>query len=345
MYRDPDKAHHGRWGFRNNHPHEVHGLAGFLRWVWQRRQIRVEPRRFPLVANDPEFLRCNRSAATLTWIGHATFLLQYRGLNVLTDPHLTERASPFSWIGPVRTTPPGLTVDDLPPIDVLVISHNHYDHLDRETLLEIRRRQVLEPPWVFAPLGLGARLERWGLERVVELDWWESHECSGCTVRAVPVQHFSARTGVDRYRSLWAGWVLEQPGLRFFFAGDGGYSPDFREIRRRVGPMDLSALPIGAYEPRWFMRAVHMSPEEAVRAHLDLDSRLSVGMHWGTFVLTDEPQDEPPRRLATARAERGVPPESFVVMRHGETRRLEPPVLSSRSALWNNRKPTPVSSS
>ena len=277
--------------------------------------------RFPLadrVAPVPGVGRTPR----LTWVGHSTFLLQTGGVNLLTDPHFTQQAFPVSWAGPRRTTPPGIHLDQLPTIDFVVISHNHYDHLDSRTVRRLCERQPENPPTFFVPLRLGATVERFGATRVIELDWWQSARYAEWTVRAVPAQHFSARTPFDRFKTLWAGWVLEHAGERFFFAGDSGYSPDFREIGDRLGPMDLSLLPIGAYEPRWFMRSMHLNPEEAVRAHLDLRSRYSVGMHWGTFILTDEPMREPPRELARARRAAGVEPERFFVLRHGETRDL-----------------------
>ncbi len=310
--------------YRNNYPHEIQGLGGFLKWRWEARGIRHPRDPFPLAANDPAFLARNRSESTLTWVGHATLLLQHAGLNLLTDPHFSGCASPLAWIGPRRVTPPGLALDDLPPIDLVLISHNHYDHLDRRSVERLARRPGAgETEWL-VPTGLRRTLARFGARRVRELGWWESAELNGgWTAHAVPVQHASARSGPDYLRTLWAGWMVERPGFRFLFVGDTGYSPDFLEIRRRLGPPDLAALPIGAYEPRWFMRAVHANPEEAVRIHLDLESRYSVALHWGTFSLTDEPLAEPPERLAAARAAAGLEPERFMVLQHGETRRLD----------------------
>lgn len=314
------RSHRIPGGFRNRYPHEDHGVGDALRWWWQRRSLEFTPITFPLAANDPAALAANRSQPSLTWVGHATFLLQLGGRNVLTDPQFSDRASPVTWAGPRRTTPPGLALDDLPAIDVVVLSHSHYDHLDAASLLRLVARQQASPPIFFVPLGVGAILRRLGLRvEVVELDLWQRAEHLGLDLQAVPAQHFSARTPFDRNRTLWAGWVVEHAGARVYFAGDSGYSPDFREIRRRVGAMDLSMLPIGAYEPRWFMRPVHTNPEEAVRIHQELESRLSVAMHWGTFILTDEPMDEPPRRLAEAVRDAGRPSDEFRSLMHGET--------------------------
>lgn len=314
-------------GFRNPHCHTEHGFIDLLRWQWQRLR-RQRPRHsadpdFTLARNDPNFLRGNVHETTLTWIGHSTLLLQCAGTNLLTDPHLSERASPLSWAGPKRHTPPGLGPHDLPPIHWVLLSHNHYDHLDLPTLRWLNRQPGDPPPRIIAPLGLGKFLTERGLRDVVELDWWEQTSFRDWTVQAVPVQHFSARTPLDRNKTLWAGYVVEHSSLRFFFAGDTGYSADFHLIGQKLGPMDLAAIPIGAYAPRWFMRTVHVNPEEALKIHRDVRARCSVAIHWGTFSLTDEPLDEPPRRLRAALVREGIPKDTFLTMQHGETRRLD----------------------
>jgi len=203
-----------------------------------------------------------------------------------------------------------------------VISHNHYDHLDAQTV-EGLNAQPDGPPQFFAPLGLKPWFVEHGIGNVVELDWWEQREHRGLKIHLLPVQHWSARTPFDRNQTLWGGWLLEHPQLKFYFIGDGGYSPDFRDIARRFGPIDLAAIPIGAYAPRWFMKTMHVNPEEAVKVHKDLRAAYSVAMHWGTFRMTDETLDEPPKRLAAARAAAGIPTERFFIMRHGETRKLD----------------------
>jgi N-acyl-phosphatidylethanolamine-hydrolysing phospholipase D len=312
--------HHTRRGFRNNYAHERRNLRDFLRflWGWQRKPL--APVSFPLVPNDPAFLAGNRDTPTLTWVGHSTFLLQLGGLNVLTDPHFSARASPLNWAGPERLVPPGLALRDLPPVDLVLISHNHYDHLDEGSVRALARHH---PRAVFvAPLGLRRWLQRRRAHNVVELDWWQAHGGHDFTVTAVPAQHFSGRTATDGNRTLWCGFVLQLGGRRVYFAGDTGYSKDFADIGARFAPIDLALIPIGAYEPRWFMRAMHINPAEAVRIHADVGARQSVAMHWGTFRLTEEPMDEPPRHLAAALAEAGVPPAAFRVMQHGETRPL-----------------------
>lgn len=326
---DPTKPHHTMNGFRNNHPHDSHEFVDVLKWRWDRLFARSgnghasHGYHFPVASNDPLYLRHNGQETTLTWIGHSTLLLQLDGLNILTDPHLTERASPLSWMGPKRLVPPGLTFEELPRIDVVLISHNHYDHLDLNTVRRLSRHGGNHHrPRFIVPLGIKAFLEQEGINNIVELDWWQQARFRNLTIHSVPAQHFSARTPFDKNQTLWSGYVVVHPEFRFYFAGDTGYSPDFKTIGARFGPLDLAALPIGAYEPRWFMRAMHVNPEEAIQIHQDVRARYSVAIHWGTFELTDEPMDEPPKRLRAALRYRGISEEDFFVMQHGETRRL-----------------------
>ena len=312
--------HHTSRGYRNTYPHERRDLRDFLKflWGWRRPAAKVA---FPLATPDPGFLAANRTRPTLTWIGHATFLIQIGGINVLTDPHFTSRASPLGWAGPGRLAPPGLSLRDLPAPDLILISHNHYDHLDDASVRWLARHH---PKAVFVvPLGLRRWLQRRHVANAVELDWWQRHQGHEFSVTAVPAQHFSGRTATDGNRTLWCGFILEAANRKIYFAGDTGYSKDFADIRKRHGPVDLALLPIGAYEPRWFMRAMHVNPEEAVRIHRDVGSRQSVAMHWGTFRLTEEPLDEPPKALAKALSEAHIPHEQFWVLQHGETRTLE----------------------
>jgi N-acyl-phosphatidylethanolamine-hydrolysing phospholipase D len=320
----PVKKHHTRDGFRNNYAHPPKG--SFWKWQWDRwvKGVPANPKEgygFELVVPDADFLRNNRSEPTLTWIGHATFLLQVGGVNILTDPHCTQRASPLTFAGPKRHVPPALALDQLPHIDVVVVSHSHYDHLDLGTLRGLAA-QPGGPPVIMTGLGLRDFFANKGIDNTVELDWWDVHRHAGIDLHFVPVQHWSARTPWDRNRTLWGGWVIEHSGHRFFFGGDFGYSRDLADIGERFGRIDLAMLPIGAYEPRWFMSVMHVNPEEAVQAHFDLNARRSVGMHWGTFRLTDERLDEPPQRLAAARAQAGLAEEQFFLMKHGETRNL-----------------------
>ena len=315
------KHHLPNGSFQNNYIGSADkSFFDLIKWKFEAET--PDPITFPLARNDPYYLKHNQTKSTLTWIGHATFLIQYNGKNILTDPHLSDRASPLGFIGPKRYTPPGLSINELPQIDFVLISHNHYDSLDQFTIESLYERQKENPPLFFVPLKLKDWFLDLGIKSVIELDWWEYQILKGWKIYAVPVQHFSGRTLWDRNKTLWCGWVLENSNARIFFAGDSGYSKDFIDIGEFFGYMDLSLIPIGAYEPRWFMKEVHVNPEEAVRIHNDVNSSLSVGMHWGTFQLTDEPMDEPPIRLKDARNSAGINKDQFFVMQHGETKNL-----------------------
>jgi len=317
-----DQPHHADNGFKNLYPTRKHGFWDFLKWQWERRWKDIpaaESYNFPAARNEPRFLRMNRDKTTLTWIGHATLLLQIGGRNILTDPVFSDRASPVQWVGPKRVVPPGMPLDDLPQIDIVVISHDHYDALDEGSVRKIHERDTEGRTQFFVPLGFRSWFEKRGIHRVVELDWWDCRKADGLEITAVPVQHWSKRGLLFDNKRLWAGWAIRAPGFNFLFCGDSGYAPLFREIGRRLGPFDLAAIPIGAYEPRWFMRDFHLNPEEAVQVHVDLRSKRSIGIHWGTFILTDEPLDEPPERLEQAKAQRGLAADEFIVLKHGET--------------------------
>ena len=262
------------------------------------------------------------AAAVVTFIGHATFLIQTAAGTIITDPIYSQRAGPFNALGPHRVRQPGVRFDDLPPIQIVLLSHNHYDHCDVRTLRALAKRF---DPLVVTPLGNAKLARSAGLSRVEELDWWQPSRLSTVPVALTPAHHFSARSPFDRNRALWAGFMLTMGNTRIYFAGDSAYSPLFKDIRQRMGSIDLALIPIGAYEPRWFMHAVHMNPAEAVRAHLDLGSPSSIGMHFGTFPMTIEGIDEPLRALDEARREHHIPPEQFRVLDFGESIRLDEP--------------------
>lgn len=307
-------------------------LGGFLKWVLVDRLTKrrpPDPDAAALRRAEPAFPRPRAAVGELvvTWVGHATFLVQVGGLNLLTDPIWSERASPLPFAGPRRRMPPGIDFDALPPIDAVLLSHNHYDHLDDRTT----RRLIARHPdarWL-TPLGLARFVRRRGAGNVGELDWWQETRVGAATIACTPAQHFSARGLRDRNATLWCGWAVAAGSRRVFFAGDTGYHPEFTAIGHRYGPFDAALVPIGAYEPRWFMRPVHMNPEEAVRALRDLDAArptarraVMVAMHWGTFKLTDEALDEPPVRVARAWREAGLRADDLWVLAPGETRRV-----------------------
>ena len=306
--------------FYNNYiDHKMTTFKQF--WKWRKESKKPEPMSFPLAKNDPTFLQENRSQKTLTWIGHASFLIQIDGINILTDPHLTKRASPVVFAGPSRTTPPGLDINDLPEIDVIVISHNHYDHLDYQTILNITRKQITNQPLILVPLKLKKLVESFGARNVKELGWWDTTNFKNLNIHAVPVQHWSNRS-FNTNKTLWCGWVFENKNFKCIFVGDTGYSKDFVAIQQRFGHMDLSLIPIGAYAPRWFMKYHHCNVDEAIQIHKDLKSKKSIAMHWGTFQLTDEPMDEPIKLLKKLAPEKNLLSNEFVAMTHGESKIL-----------------------
>ncbi len=253
----------------------------------------------------------------LTWSGHSTFLYQNTNLNILIDPHLTSRASPFSYIGPKRYMPSLFNEKNLPKIDVVAVSHNHYDHLDIKSLRLINKKY---PKTLFlVPLGDKELLISNGIKNVKEFDWWDSLTISETKFVFTPVQHWSKRNLFDRNKSLWGGWWIEHLEKKFLHLGDTGYTKDFIDIKNRLGSPDYVAIPIGAYEPRYIMKNSHLNPEEAVKTFIDLEAKLAVAMHWGTFILSSEPVDEPPKKLKENLLKYKVDENSFKVLKHGES--------------------------
>lgn len=329
-YYDPDKPNRTPSGFRNNYPQEPR--ASFLKWQWERiteglPKAPANHYQFPQATPEIAWLQANRSEPSLTWIGHASTLVQLAGLNVLTDPVFSDRVSPLSFIGPQRKVPLNIKLDQLPHIDVVVISHNHYDHLDQATVQQLNA-QAGGAPLFLVPLGVKDWMAGVGVTNVREMDWWEQTRVGALEIDFVPAQHWSARGLMDRSETLWGGWVIRTAPaaakpFSVFFAGDTGYSKDFADIGRRFGSFDLALIPIGAYAPRWFMQGQHVDPAQAVQIHKDVHARRSIGIHWGSFELADEPMDEPPQLLAEEVKKAGLPASEFTVLKHGETIRLD----------------------
>jgi len=317
-----EPAHHVAGGFRNTNP--AFALPeGWTRWTFFARRAwtsAVVPRSFdaPRVTNDGAAIRAPSTEPRITWIGHSSLLVQLEDVNILTDPQWGTHASPLSWAGPRRLSPPGLAFEDLPRIDVVVISHDHYDHLDLPT---VKRLADARDPLFLVPLGLGSWFAENGITRVEELDWWQAREYRRLKFVCVPAQHFSQRTPWDKNRRLWASWAVIGETRRFYFGGDTGYFAGFREVGQRLGPFDLSAIAIGAYLPPAIMRFTHTTPEQAVQASVDLQSRVLLGIHWGAFDLADEPLDEPPGRMLAEAQRRGMGADRAWILRIGETRR------------------------
>lgn len=262
-------------------------------------------------------IRVNENEIAVTFVNHVTFLLQLPGLNILTDPQWSARTSPFSWLGPKRVRNPGIELDALPNIDLIIISHNHYDHLDLRTLEFLNNKFS---PKIFIPMGDRRVLAKEQF-KIVEFDWWDAQNINDITrVNFTPMQHWSNRGLFDVYKSLWGSYVIEHNNKKIFFGGDGGYCSHFASIQQKFGAFDLSFLGIGAYEPRWFMQDMHTNPEEAVLAHLDLKSKLSIGMHFGTFQLSAEAIDQPLIDLDAAKKKLNIQSEDFITLEVGETR-------------------------
>ncbi len=295
--------------FYNPAAPQARGFLDVLRW-----KLSSSPE------SSPEFIadvdqsvppgRIEGSELRITLVNHSTVLIQQRASNILTDPIWSERASPLSWVGPKRRRKPGVRMNDLPDIDIVLISHNHYDHLDLRTLRQLAVRGRSK----FIVAARGARLLRAKkIEPVYELDWGESLTLSGCNVHCVPALHFSARGILDRNKTLWCGYAIEFPERLVYFAGDTAFGDHFGQILEKFGSPNLALLPIGAYEPRWFMSSVHMAPEEAVRAHEILGAKTSIAIHHGTFQLADDAIDTPQKQLMACRRS-----DSFLILKNGQ---------------------------
>ena len=343
--------HHRNGGFQNNYIDRLSpGLAALARWRFEawRNDLPAPPKvATPAIVPDLGLIQNNAKAGArmvpaVTWIGHATVLAQLGGLNVLTDPMFSNRASPLSFIGPQRAQKPGLWLHELPRIDLVLISHNHYDHLDDDSVRALAQ-QTGGPPLFVVPLGLKAWFAKRNITQVIELDWWQSHRQGDVEVVLTPVQHWSGRSLTDRMDTLWGGFALFAPELHLFFAGDSGYSKDFADIRARFadrqsaalgGGFDIALLPIGAYEPRWFMQRQHVNPEE-VGAHPPRPRRQGVVGHPLGHVRAD-------RRVARRAATRigsGTPSSRLgrLGVLHDGDRADAPPAAASAASLSQAR--------
>ena len=310
-YRGPVTDHFDGRRFRNQRSTVHNDFRDAAKWAATRQpgawsSYREEP------PGPPPPKRVEGDELRVTFVNHTTVLLQTHGVNILTDPIYSQRCGPVSWFGPKRVRPPGIRFEDLPPIDVVLLSHNHYDHCDLPTLKRLTRDHRFN---LITPLGNGPFLHRRGIPVFQELDWWGSTiVAQGITVTAVPARHFSGRGLFDRDRSLWSAFMITTPSGAIFFGADTGYGDHFAEIRERLGAPRLALLPIGAFRPEWFMSRVHMSPEQAIQAHRDIGARATVATHYGTFRLADDAEIEAPERIAAA----GV--SEFWVLAFGEGR-------------------------
>jgi L-ascorbate metabolism protein UlaG (beta-lactamase superfamily) len=296
---------------------EENGFWDVIKWKFTADSVKWEEQ----VDNKtyPAPVLTSEDKTAITFINHATFLIQLKNLTILTDPIFSQRASPFNFWGPKRARAPGMDLEMLPPIDVVIISHNHYDHMDLESLKRIDGKFH---PLFLVPMGDEKLLLKEGIQNVHQMDWWQMETIKGTNIAFTPAQHWSARGLFDRYESLWGSYYIEHEHLKIYFAGDTGYGPHFKQIKDKLGAPDVALLPIGAYEPRWFMKMHHLNPEDAITAHFDLGTKYSIGMHFGTFQLTDEGREQPVQELEIARTKHDIDPDHFMILDQGETKKL-----------------------
>ncbi|MFA6915966.1 MAG: MBL fold metallo-hydrolase [Parachlamydiales bacterium] len=317
MMNYPISDHFDGRKFRNLDPtaHSDKNLWDIIKWRWSARPkpwpLWIDNMHLPNIASDVSL-----NEVSVTFINHSTCLVQLNGINILTDPVFSARVSPFSFIGPRRRRFPGIALDSLPRIDVVTISHNHYDHLDVGSLAALNARFS---PLFITPLNNASLLKEVGIDQCIELDWWQERPLMNGKIALVPAQHWSARGIFDRCKALWGGFIYQFGGITIYFAGDTGYNTHFKTIYEKYGAPDISLLPIGVYEPRWFMQKQHMNPEDAVKAHLDLKSKFSMGIHQGTFQLSDEGQKDPANSLQEHLIRYKVDPERFISPENGQT--------------------------
>ncbi len=319
-------AHHAEDGFQN--PYVQKEKRGFLSYFKMRYFSDVSYHDYEQTANLIPTVKVNLDRVVdpgelpqITWVGHATVLIQYRGISILTDPMFSDRASPVSFLGPKRVNAPAFKIKELPPIDYVIISHNHYDHLDRKSVEEIGSSTF----WL-VPLGLKSWFLGIGIQeqKVIEFDWWDVQYFDKVTITATPAQHWSARNLWDRRKTLWSSWMVQIDDFTVWYSGDTGYNSfQFKAIGAEFGNIDLALISIGAYEPRWFMKDVHINPEEAVQIHEDINSKHSIAVQWGTFRMTAESIDDPPAKLKAALAKKNIPEDRFEIMKIGEIKVLD----------------------
>jgi L-ascorbate metabolism protein UlaG (beta-lactamase superfamily) len=293
------------------------GLSDVFQWMMQRKQGPWKEKRETNYGEKPAAVVTK--GVKITFVNHSTFLIQVAGLNLLTDPVWSERTSPFGFAGPKRMKQPGIRFEDLPKIDYVILSHNHYDHLDIHTLKKI---YTIHQPKIITPLGVKAFLDNNRITSATDMDWWQDIPLSdSLAIQSVPAQHFSGRGMFDRDATLWCGYVIKHAGGNIYFAGDTGYNElTFKEIGKRCAPVSVALIPIGAYQPTWFMSPIHCSPAQAVNIHFDVNAAQSIATHFGTFPLADDGEDDPILELAKAITQSSLTPEKFLVLKEGEGR-------------------------
>lgn len=315
VYKGPVSDHFDGKKFINPGGVKPAGFSDLIKWARHR-----ERGEWKLVTDEkygpPPAKRILGDSLVVTFVNHSTFLIQTEGINFLTDPVWSERTSPVSFAGPKRMRPPGIRFEDLPEIDVILLTHNHYDHLDIKTL---KKLAALYDPEIYTPLGVGLFLKKHGIERVTEMDWYQETTLTsgGLKLLCTPAQHFSGRGMYDRDRTLWSGFAIMTGKGSIYYSGDTGYGEFFNEIATKIAPVRLSFLPIGAYKPAWFMAPIHTSPADAVKIHRILNSAKSIGMHFGTFPLADDGMRDPENDLKIALEKDGIPENEFIAPEEG----------------------------
>lgn len=317
----PTSDHFNGTTFQNLEDVESKGFIDVLKWSFTREEGEwTELAEGNTSLAEKPVSRISNSLA-ITFVNHATFLIQTDGLNILTDPVWSERVSPLSFVGPKRMRPPGLKFEDLPEIDVVILSHNHYDHLDIETLKKLNDQYS---PEFIVPLGVDLYLNQEGISNTTALDWWENQSVSSSVnITSVPAQHFSSRGLFDRNKTLWAGYVLEADSGNVYFAGDTGYGNFFKKIGEKFKNITVGLIPIGAYKPRWFMSPIHVNPEEAIQIHKDVGAEISFGMHFGTFPLADDGMKEPVNDFSETMQKPENAGVNFKILTEGDSFRLQ----------------------
>ena len=312
-YKGPISSHFDGKRFKNPSRVQAKGFKDVSKYARTRTQDKWTYNYETYVRETP-LPKPPKESVQYTFVNHSTFLIQHMGTNILTDPIWSKRCSPFQWAGPARQRPPGIKFEDLPKIDIVLISHNHYDHLDKNT---IRRLCKKWNPTFIVPLGVGQIVRKYKGNKIIELDWWQSSRIENLVIKALPANHFSSRGTFDRNTSLWAGFSIQSISKKIYYVGDTGYSDIFKTIGEREGPFDLAFIPIGAYLPRWFMSPIHISPEEAVKVHRDIRSKKSVAMHFGTFKLADDNPERSQKELAEAMSANNIDAQEFQVPEEG----------------------------
>ena len=317
-YKGPKSDHFDGEKFYNKYNHETKGFFTFLKWRFTSKKG-IWPKWIENKLSSKPKERVDNKSLTATFINHATVLIQMGGVNIITDPIFSKRTSPVSWAGPERVRNPGVSFKNLPPIDIILISHNHYDHLDLPTLRKLVKR---DNPIILSGLGNGLLFKKEGFTNFKDMDWDDKITVKDTNITFLTAQHWSARGITDRLKTLWGSFLIEKDNKKVYFAGDTGYGPHFQDIGKQYGPIELSLLPIGAYKPRWFMKYNHMDPEDAIQAHKDLKSNESMAIHFGTFSLGDDGFEDPVNELSLALKANDISPSTFYAPDFGETKEI-----------------------